>query len=130
MRKITMKNGYLIPQIGDPLNHLRVDKLFSNIDLISSYHKVLIEEIYVWKTPFKFKEGLLEWLVMPFGLNNAPKTFMRMMDDILQPFKNSFVVLYLDDILILNRTREENLQHIQQILSTLRKHKLYSNIKE
>jgi hypothetical protein len=58
-------------------------KYFSNIDLNSGYHKVLIEQTDVWKTSFKSKERIFEWLVMPFGLKNSPTTFMRMMDDIL-----------------------------------------------
>jgi hypothetical protein len=87
-------------------------KYFSKIDLISGYHEVPIEQTDVWKIAFKSKEGLFECLVMPFGLTNAPTTFLRMMDDILRPFTNTFVVVYLDDILIYNKTWEEHLQHI------------------
>ena len=88
-------------------------KCFSNIDLKFGYHQVPIEHIDVWKTAFKSKEGLFEWFVMPFGLKNAQAIFMRMMDDILQPFTNTFVVVYLDDILIYSKTWVEHLQHIQ-----------------
>ena len=96
----------------------------------SAYHQVLIEQIDVWKIAFKSKEALFEWLVMPFGLTNAPATSMRMMDDILQPFTNNFVVVYLDDILIYSKTWAEHLQHIQQVLHTLRQHKLYTNVEK
>jgi hypothetical protein len=105
-------------------------KYFSKIYLKSGYHQVLIEQTDVWKTTFKSKEGLFEWLVMPLGLTNAPTTFMRMMDDILRPFTNTFVLVYLDDILIYNKTWAEHLQHIQQVLHTLRQHKLYANLEK
>jgi hypothetical protein len=65
---------------------------------------------------------------MPFGLKNAPATFMRMMDDILLPFTNNFVVVYLDDFLIYRKTWEEHLHHIQLVMHTLRKHQLYANL--
>jgi hypothetical protein len=65
-----------------------------------------------------------------FGLTNSPTTFMRLMDDVLRPFTNTFVVVYLDDMLIFNRTWEEHMQHIQQVLSTLQQHKLYANLEK
>jgi hypothetical protein len=105
-------------------------KYFSKIDLKFGYHQVLIEQTDVWKTAFKSKEYLFEWLVMPFGLTNSPATFMRMMDDILRPFTNTFVMVYLDDILIYNKTWAEHLKHIQQVLHTLRQHKLYANLEK
>eukprot|EP00253_Pinus_taeda_P016638 PITA_16638 len=100
-------------------------KHFTKIDLKLGYHQVPIgpsdvwetafkdnEPSDVWKTAFKAHEGLLEWLIMSFGLTNSPTTFMRLMDDILRPFTNSFVVVYLDDILIFSQGWEEHLHHI------------------
>eukprot|EP00253_Pinus_taeda_P025457 PITA_25457 len=87
-------------------------KYFSKINLKSGYHQVPIEPSDVWKTTFKAKEGLFEWLVIPFELTNAPATFMTLMDEILQPFTNSLVVVYLDDILIFSQSWEEHLHHI------------------
>ena len=84
----------------------------------------------MWKTSFKAKEDLFEWLVMPFRLMNSPATFMRLMDDILRPFTNSFVVVYLDDILIFIHTWEEHLHYIQQVLQTLRQHKFCANLEK
>ena len=130
LNKITVHNRYPIPWIDDLLDHLKEEKSFSNIDLKSGYPQVPIEPSDVWKTSFRAKEGLFEWLVMPFGLTNAPATFMRLMDDILHPFTNSFLVVYLDDILIFNQSWEEHLHHIRQVLQTLRQHKLCANLEK
>jgi hypothetical protein len=104
LKKITVQNQYLIPQIDDLLDQLKGAKFFSKIDLKLGYHQVPIKQTDVWKNALKSQEGLFKWLVMPFGLTNAPTTFMRLMDDILRPFTNYFVVIYLDDILILRKS--------------------------
>jgi hypothetical protein len=120
LNKIIVRNQYPIPRIDDLLDQLKGSKFFNMIELKSSYHQVPIKPTDEWKTTFKSKEGLFEWSVMPFGLTNAPTTFRRSMDDVLRPFTNSFMVVYLDDILIFNITWEEHMQHIQQVLSILR----------
>jgi len=130
LNKITVKNQYPISRIDDLLYQLKGTKFFSKIDLKYGYHYVRIEPNDVWKTTFKSKEGLFKWLVMPFRLTNAPTTFMRSMDDLLRPFTNSFVVVYLDDILIFNKTWEDHMQHIHQVLSTMWQHNLYANLEK
>ena len=83
-----------------------------------------IKEEDTWKTTFKMKQGIFEWLVIPFGLTNAPATFMRLMNDVLYPFLNTFIIVNLDDILIFNTSWEEHLGHIEQELEKLRTHSL------
>lgn len=100
LKKITVWNRYLIPQVDDILDQLKGGDIFQQDRLGVEISPCTNRSSDVWKTAFKAKEGLFKWLVMPFGLTNARATFMRLMDDISRPFTNSFVVVYLDDILI------------------------------
>ena len=100
LNKILVKNMYPLPQIDELINSLKDAKFFTKLDLKSGYHKISIKSTDVWKMTFKTKEGLFEWLFMPFSLTNSPATFMRYMDDLLQPFISKCVIAYLDDILI------------------------------
>ena len=108
----------------------RGPKYFIKVEFNSSYNQVPIEPSNVWKTTFKAKEGLFEWLVMPFKLTNDPETFMRLMDENLRPFTNSFMVVYLDDILTFTHSWEEHIHHILQVPQTLWKHKLCANLEK
>lgn len=126
MNKVTIKNRYPLPRIDDLFDQLQGAQCFSKIDLRSGYHQLRIRDGDVYKTAFRTRYGHYEFLVMSFGLTNAPTAFMDLMNPVFRPFLDRFVIVFIDDILVYSRSAEEHARHLRYVLQTLREHQLYA----
>ena len=120
------KNRYSFPRIDDLFYQLCGATLFSKIDFRSGYHQVRIKDQDIFKTAFRTRYGHYEFVVMPFGLTNAPVVFMCLMNNVLHKYLDKFVVVFIDDILIYSKSKEEHEEHLKIVLQELREHQLYA----
>ncbi|GBG59611.1 hypothetical protein CBR_g49875 [Chara braunii] len=119
---ITVKNVEPLPRIDDLLDRVHGCRYFTKIDLKSGYHQIVVRPEDQHKTAFQTRYGLYEFVVMPFGLCNAPGTFQHVVNRIFHDYLDKFIVVYLDDILIFSRTVEEHAKHLKTMLGLLRQH--------
>ncbi|KAL0532316.1 hypothetical protein IC582_031649 [Cucumis melo] len=126
LNKVTVKNRYPLPRIDDLFDQLQGATVFSKIDLWSGYHQLRIKDGDVPKTAFRFGYGHYEFIVMSFGLTNAPAVFMDLMNRVFREFLDTFVIVFIDDILIYSKTEAEHEEHLRIVLETLRDNKLYA----
>nr|GEV25005.1 putative reverse transcriptase domain-containing protein [Tanacetum cinerariifolium] len=126
LNKLTVKNRYPLPMIDDLLDQLQGSSIYSKINLRSGYHQLRLRHEDIPKTAFRTRYGQYEFQVMPFGLTNAPAVFMDLMNRVCKPYLDNFVIVFIVDILIYSRNKEEHANHLRIILELLRKEKLYA----
>ncbi|KAL4308279.1 hypothetical protein GQ457_01G022750 [Hibiscus cannabinus] len=128
LNKLTVKNKYPLSRINDLFDQFRGATIFSNIDLRSGYYQLRVKDSDVSKTAIHTHYGHYEFIVMPFGLANAPAVFMDMMNRVFRPYLDQFVVVFIDDILIYSRSEAEHVEHLRIVLQTLWNHRLYAKL--
>ncbi|KAJ9552821.1 LOW QUALITY PROTEIN: hypothetical protein OSB04_016866 [Centaurea solstitialis] len=126
LNKVTIKNRYPLPRIDDLFDQLQGASWFSKIDLRSGYHHLRVKEADIHKTAFRTRYGHFEFLVMPFGLTNAPAAFMDLMNRVCRPMLDRSVIVFIDDILVYSKTKEDHVVHLREVLEVLRKERLYA----
>lgn len=119
LNKITIKNKYPLPLLASAFELLQGGTIFTKLDLRNAYYLVRIREGDEWKTAFNMHLGHFEYLVMLFGLINAPAVFQAMVNDVLWDFINHFSFVYLDYILIFSKTCKEHVEHVRLLLQRL-----------
>jgi hypothetical protein len=124
--EVTIKNKYPLPRIDILFDQLTGARVFSKIDLRSGYHQIRIRPEDIPKTTFTTWYGLFEYLVMSFGLTNAPAHFTYLMNSVFMPELDKLVVVFIDDILIYSKNEEEHAKHLRIVLTRLREHQLYA----
>ncbi|GKE51416.1 reverse transcriptase domain-containing protein [Tanacetum coccineum] len=124
--KLTVKNRYPLSRIDDLFDQLQGSRVYSKIDLRFGYHQLRVREEDIPKTVFRTCYGHYEFQVMPFGLTNAPTIFMDLMNRVCKPYLDKFVIIFIDDILIYSKSKEEHAEHFKLILELLKKEELYA----
>ncbi|GJU42789.1 putative reverse transcriptase domain-containing protein, partial [Tanacetum coccineum] len=126
LNKLTVKNRYPLPRIDDLFDQLQGSSDYSKIDLRSGYHQLRVREEYIPNTAFRTRYGHYEFQVMPFGLTNAPAVFTDLMNWVCKPYLDKFLIVFIDDILIYSKNKQEHEERLKLILELLKKEELYA----